>query len=745
MKTSVGIIMLFIIVSFSSCSGPSNSGDPHGTARDLWGNTINLTDYQNKPLFLHYFSPATCGYCLVEGAFVHQNYDVMARKYGGRFFEVNLFAPQLDIYAYQKNHIHSHASVITWPPSLSEYQTTGYPYMAAFRNGENVYAGVLNPFKAIYDSIAFLCWNTDSIKVQPTSPLKMAQYFAGENDRLDGITVCPDGDEACMKNYEENQARIKKLYEDNGWSYAPDEIARYESDLTDDNLNKSISFSGAFDDFSFKIFDDRRLPFIIGPDSVILGDYIFARDDISFNACCPNPYNPQQYVVFNLHGPDMSRGGFENSVDFFIYHRNAAGNKELLLDGFFDKSDSGWYYSPAMTFGSGSAKNFCRNGICPTPPPVAEDLPHPPDYTIGDAPMKTSHGALYTLGKKACRFPSIMVDASGTGRIAWEEEGNIMLASIDGDKPVSVQHVQYGASDSYNPVMAESDGLLWVYFLDDRDGFYRVYGRAWDGRSFDDAVLLSDKRPSDAVTLTAADNGIGDIALVWSDWQANFRFLKMRRIHGRVPGKIEPAQAKITSDGYINAWFPSLVLNADGQIWATWNQHYPATIGVYAGDLINDATTPLPEDINGGYPCIVTDTDGKPRVFWESYRWRGIDTLEHQSIQTAFYDADVAQWSVPQSINVDTVTTRNQTPSAAVDGTGRIWVVWSGLPYGSESWAVYIASLEDGHWSEPVAVSAPGENARAPKLCAGKNNDLWIAWHSGIGDDMKIKVLHYQP
>lgn len=745
MKYSACIMVFLLVPCLLSCSGPAESGDPHGIARDLWGSEINLSDMQSQPVFFHYFSPATCGYCLVEGAFVHQNYDLTAQQHGGRFFEVNLYSPQLDIYAYQKNHIHSHAAVITSPPSLTIYQNNGYPYIAAFRGGRNVYAGLLSPFKAVFDSLRLLCWDSDSIKVQPTSPLKMAEYFSRENDRLDGVNVCPDDDSACIANFEERQARIKKRYEENGWPYAPDEIAKSEKDLNQDDLKKTLSFYGSFDDFSFDIFDGRHLPFIIESDSVVLGDYVFARNDISFNACCPNPYNPQQYVIFGLHGPKMDRGGFENFVDFFIYHRNANGEKELLLDGFFDKSDSGWYYSPATTFGSSSAKNFCRGGVCPTPPAVTQDIPHPPDYIIDHAPAKTSQGMIYTLGKKACRFPSVMVDASGTGRVAWEEEGNIMLASIDGDKPVSVQHVQYGSSDSYNPVMAASDGLLWVYFLDDRDGFYRVYGRVWDGESFGDAVLLSEKRPTDAITLAAADDGRGNIALVWSDWQANYRYLKLRKIHGRVPGKIEGGQAKITSDGYTNAWFPSLILSADGRIWAAWNQHYPAILGVYAGDLTDDASTPLPEDVNGGYPCVAADSNGTKWVFWEGYRWRGIDTLEHQSIQAASYDVASGQWSVPRAINADTETTRNQTPSAAVDGTGRIWVVWSGLPLNSESWKIYTVSLKDGHWSRPIEISAAGENARAPKICAGKNDDLWIAWHSGIGDGMKIKVLHYQP
>jgi len=733
-----------LVLGILSCGHSTSSKHPQGKAQDLWGNKINLSDYQDEPLFLHYFSPATCGYCLVEGDFIHRNYELMAAKNGGNFFEVCLYAPQLDIYAFQKTRYHSRASVLTAPQSLTNYQNTGYPYMAVFKRGENIYSWVLTPYEAVFDSLCRLSWGSDSIPLRPTSPLKMAEYFLGENQRLKGIEVCADGNEDCLAKFEANQVRIKKHFDDNGWTYAASSVAKSESSLNEDDLRQTLGFSGSFDDFSLDIFAGKHLPFIFEADSLVLGDYVFAYDDISFTGCCPNPYNPEHYIIFDLHGPEISRKGYENYVDFFIFHRNAEGQKELLLDGFFDKSDSGWYYSPTMTFGSASSKLFCRGGVCPTPRLLPDgSRAHPPDFDLNEPLEKSPHGTIYTLGEKACRFPSIMVGRAGICRIAWEDNGNIMLASIDGDNPVAVTHVEYGPSDSYNPVMAEGDKEIWIFYLDDRDGFYRVYGRSWDGRTMGEPALLSEQGPTDAITLAADDDGQGNVALLWSDWQANSRYLKLRRLHGHVPGPIETAQAKITTIDYTNAWFPSLVLGTDGTIQAVWNQHYPATLGVYAGDLVHDASAVIPENGDGAYPDIVVDSGGTPWVFWVAFRWRGVDTLEHQPIQASFYDTVSQQWSLPYTINEDTLTTRNQVPRAAVDIVGRLWVVWSGLPIGSETWSVFLTSYEDGQWSTPVEISTPGENARAPVIAAGNDFGLWIAWHSGIGDDMRIKVLRY--
>ncbi len=43
-------------------------------AEDLWGNKINLSKYDKGVVLIHPFSPADCGYCLIDGEFVKENY-----------------------------------------------------------------------------------------------------------------------------------------------------------------------------------------------------------------------------------------------------------------------------------------------------------------------------------------------------------------------------------------------------------------------------------------------------------------------------------------------------------------------------------------------------------------------------------------------------------------------------------------------------------------------------------------------
>jgi hypothetical protein len=85
----------------------------------------------------------------------------------------------------------------------------------------------------------------------------------------------------------------------------------------------------------------------------------------------------------------------------------------------------------------------------------------------------------------------------------------------------------------------------------------------------------------------------------------------------------------------------------------------------------------------------------------------------------------------------------NQTPRATADRSGRIWVVWSGRERsGSSPWSIYVVRRESGAWSEPECVSPRDENARAPAIAASADGGIWIAWHAGTGEGMRIRVLH---
>jgi hypothetical protein len=295
-----------------------------------------------------------------------------------------------------------------------------------------------------------------------------------------------------------------------------------------------------------------------------------------------------------------------------------------------------------------------------------------------------------------------------------------------------------------------TDGsLVWVFYLNDRDGFYRVRARYFDGLRQSDEILISDVGAFDALTPAAVADGVGTLVVAWSEWKANQRFMRYRRIEDRVLGEVESVAIKKPDFDYVNAWSPSLVLDSLGRVRGAWNQHYPATLGVCAGNLVDEASsvTRLNGDINenekGGYPSIVIDGRGRSWVFWESFGWDPLSG-KPQRILASCDEAGDNTWSLPYTLTLDDQTSFNQAPRAAVDGRGVIWTVWSGRDAdGERPWGVYLSRFTGEEWSVPERLSDEGESARAPAIAAGREDELWIVWHSGVGEEMRIRVLEY--
>jgi hypothetical protein len=423
------------------------------------------------------------------------------------------------------------------------------------------------------------------------------------------------------------------------------------------------------------------------------------------------------------------------------------------VHGFFDKREpSSWRFSEKLAFAKPGLK--CREGSCPAPAaPTSEGSKHTRAINVAP-PAPSPHGRVWTAGNGACRFPKLTTDATGRCWVVWEEQGDILLCALGGDEPPPTIVIEDGAADSFNPAIAWDGSLLWVFYLNNRDGFYRLYTRYWDGRQLSDDILLSEKQPCDAVTPAAASDRQGRAVVAWTDWRANFRYLRYRVIERRALGPIETAHIVQTEEtgGYVNAWFPSLTFDAAGDVWAAWNQHYPATLGVCAGNLRDAASsvTRLPsegqEEERGGYPAIVVDGQGRRWVLWESFAW-DVRGGKPQRILASRYDAARKCWVLPDTLS-DADHVLNQTPRATVDRAGVIWAVWSGRPSAEDldqQWGIYLARLTDEGWSAPVLVSEDGENSRAPDIAVGNNDDrVWITWHAGVGDAMRVKVCEYR-
>ncbi len=723
MKKHLSLGTMIFVSFFSLCCG-GGGGSPEdgaigGRAEDLWGNVIDLSDYSRGLTVLHPFSPADCGYCLFDEEFAYVNYGLNTLDRGGAFFGMSLFCPQLDNYTYSK-HYRAEYPLITFPPDLHRYHKDGFPWIIAFKDGELIFSDGMAPYEKTFVDLRRDLWGED-VPLEPTSNSQLGSRFIWENN--DNLAVAVIADERPMPESTDNNSCTTKR----------------EGDLTDEDLRKNLLIRGRSDELDLEFLDGKEVPVEIGEESFVIGDFEFPKHETGISACFPNPYNVERYLMIRLVGKELDAGLYENWTDFTVYRDGADGKPEVLMNGLFEVEGDKWRFSRAKTWVSAETMSFCKGGKCPSPfegHPVARKDP----YAATDPISRPSpHGRLWTLGESDCRFPSLAARPDGSCLVAWEEAGDIALAELGGAEPRTVA-VEEGPHDSFNPVLAVGANETWVFYLSDQDGFYRLYGSYGRPAGPFSEVRLSGDGAMDSVTPAAVGESSGDVTVAWSEWKANQRYLMYRRISGRMLGETRQAAIKSSDIDYTNAWYASLAADPSGGVWGAWNQHYPLVLGVAVGDLVEEAAN-VSEEF-GGYPSIAIDPSGTRWVVWESYMRNVIRGKGHR-ILAAYSGGDNDKWSIPEDLSARAGCRYNQTPEIAAGRDGALWVAWSGRADDGSPWGIYVCRSGPGGWSEPVKVSADGENARAPAMSAS-GGSVWLAWHSGVGSQMKIKALRYE-
>jgi hypothetical protein len=333
-----------------------------------------------------------------------------------------------------------------------------------------------------------------------------------------------------------------------------------------------------------------------------------------------------------------------------------------------------------------------------------------------------------------------MSGAGGGCSVVWEENGDIVFATLGGEGDAPVTPIEDGDWDSFNPVVVSGGKDTWVFYLSDQDGFYRLYGSyGTPGAGFNE-VRISGDGAFDCVTPAAVSTVDGKIVVGWSEWRANSRYPKFCEIDGRLLEETRDAAIKTSDINYTNAWYASLASGEDGGVLGAWNQHYPITLGVYSGNLVDEAG-PVTEEM-AAYPSTVIDGAGVQWVVWESYMKEVLRGKPHR-ILAAYRGEGGDKWTLPDDLSSAAGTKYNQTPKAAVDKDGVIWVAWSARVDDDRPWGIYLCHSSGDGWSKPLRVSGDGETARAPAISAG-GDGLWLGWHSGTGENMKVKVVRHE-
>jgi len=387
-----------------------------------------------------------------------------------------------------------------------------------------------------------------------------------------------------------------------------------------------------------------------------------------------------------------------------VHERGEDGEARTLLEGCFDKTGDKWKFSATMAFGPAKPAELCVGDRCPGPPSAQRtkvSLTALAKATRGPEPE--TGASAWTMGDPPCRFPSIAVDKMGVCWTAWEQAGDILLAAVSPDETPRFIPIEIDSADSYNPVLAIDEDNIWVFFLCDTDGFYRLCGTYYDGHNVSRSMLVSELGPFNVETPAAIADQDGAITVCWSEWKANQRFMKYRIINQGILGEVTSAPLTPAGEGnpYSNAWYPSLCVDENNSVWAAWNQHYPHTISVHAARLDGEATT---VEKAGGYPSICVGAEGTPYVTWRSGRFAEPGRFV-QTVYCAWFDDTAGQWNLPQALSRPEQTILNDTPKITRGSDSTLWVCWSGRKDYDSPWDIYLCSLVNGTWTPPEMVS----------------------------------------
>jgi len=726
--------LIFIVMLFLNLTTGAQTFD-NGIAEDNWGNRINIDDtIKHKTTLIVPFSTSNCGYCLVDGYFAETNYIKANIINGGASFYQCLFNPQLEIYSFEK-HFGYINPVLTYPPQLNKMHDDGFPAVLAFKNGKQVFGP--DNFYSNYDNYSELrkaLWN-EYQKMIPTGNYHIASRFVYENETFDAVIVYPVGWKI------DNELREK------GVKFKSFSCKNIDS-LTETDYQKHLMFNGNFNiNELLKIFNGKNVPFLFTNKNIEFGNYSFPFDSVGMHTWFPSPFNSEKYIVLNInHGYKLMKQF--NYLDFSIYTGRDSISSKLLMYGNYENVDGKISIIPEKTFSDITLGEYCKKQCkAPVMPDYKE---HASQYvTIPITTTESDLGKIWTIGSENCRFPDVLCDSTNGAFTTYEENGDILLTNIATDK-TNNYIIESDETDSYNPKITSDGKRIWVFYLNNKDTYYRLYARFLENNILSDEILISEKEPADIITINVAAKN-EEIGVTWSEWKANFRYLKLRKINDGVMQKIIdiPSAPSVYAEDYSDSWYPSLCYLSNDELWGAWNQHYPSFLGVIAGKIgetpqsITLSAKKIEDWEIGGYPCIFCNNENKLFTVYESNGW---DTYSKkpQQIKISTYNNKLKKWSLASIVSNSEQTFINQTPVGICDKNNDIFIVWSGRPINENSvWGIYLSVNINGTWKKPILISKTDINSRFQKISySNKTNSIWISWHAGIGKEMKTEIIN---
>ena len=341
--------------------------------------------------------------------------------------------------------------------------------------------------------------------------------------------------------------------------------------------------------------------------------------------------------------------------------------------------------------------------------------------------------------------PDIAVDDQGIIHVVWEDYathpslGNIMYTRSDdgggsfGESVMVDDAVTVSTHQARPQIALDDDGIIHVvwedYRRDPRLGDIYYSKSTNGGRTFGDDVLVDDP-----ITVTSGQvnpdmvvDSRGGIHIVWEDYRDDAEMANIYYARSTDGGRTFGVDKKLNEvfDHATHHGRPTIVADSSDTLYAFWEDYGNApnlgdiycSLSTNGGEtfgsnvMVDDPITVTSRQIR---PSAVVDGSGIVYVVWEDYR----DDAERGNIYGA-RSVDSGK-TFERDVMVDspfTTSTHQANPAIAVTGGGLVQVVWEDYRDLSEHANIYYsASLDGGKtFGEDVAAGGP-VSAAGPRL-----------------------------
>ncbi len=320
----------------------------------------------------------------------------------------------------------------------------------------------------------------------------------------------------------------------------------------------------------------------------------------------------------------------------------------------------------------------------------------PPPARAGNEPP-SSVATAYNTQRKLVRsedgtlYAAIAVNASGQPEVR-------VLSTRDGVSWASLPHPSLTGNWSDRASLAiDSLGRLHLVWTEPVGGNRQVFYSRYQDGAWTPMARLSNSTGYAGYPAIAVD--AQDAAhVVWYGFDGTVYQIYYRRLGPAAWTPEEP----LTHES-VDATNPSIALGPGGDVYVAWfRQNRNATYDEVAylhvvGGAVQETEPVSTPGVDSTDPTIAVAPDGAVHVAW-SARVGNVDRIEDTSRAPG-----ASAWSPVEEVSPGTVG--GQDPSLALDGLGRLHVVWA-----STSGGIYAQAL-NGTWSVPVLLSSATGNS----------------------------------